>query len=278
VAVALYGFDMSYQNAGIRVEVGTIRKTEFILRVIAPINSYVYMAGVSWIATIDENIQFRTISLPSGSTGSLSSGTGLRYQRRTAALPSLWRRAGASVSISGFQFGGTGNGRLDVKVASVGRRAANIDFSVWADTSLKMASATVILFSYQADYAGSFNVQSSVTGSLYTGTGSRSESQLGGEGLDLLGLGNANALEAEAEAEPARRVGGSGRNDVEAIGHNSGEVHFLYGLSHIDFIYGKNYRLDQSFDLEDNGLNVVFKTWADTSIWQVADNVFYSQR
>jgi hypothetical protein len=261
--------DLSYKNAGIKVEVGTIRKTDFILRVIAPRNSFVYMAGVSWIATVDEHIQFHTINLPAGNTGTLASGTGPRYQRRTASFPSLWRKAGATVSISGFQFSGTGNGRLDVKIASVGRRYANIDFSVWADTTLSMASATVILYSNQADYLGSFNVQSSVTGSLYTGTGSRSESALGGEGLDLLGV---NDLAGEGEAVV--------HNEAEAEAHvaNTGDVQFLYGLSHIDFIYGKNFRLDQSFDLEDTGLNVVFKTWSDTSIWQCADNIFYVQQ
>lgn len=261
VAVSLYGFDLSYSNAGIRCEVGRIRKGSFDLRVIAPKNSYVYMAGVSWIATVDDNIQFKTLALPVGSTGSLGYGTGLRSERRMANLPNLWRRGGATVGISGFQFSGSGNGRLDVKVASVSRRyGAQIDFSCWADTTLNMAYATVIMYNSKADYTGSFLVQSSVTGSLYSGSGARSESKVGGADLDL--LGNTGNVEAEAEAE-----------NVEA---RNGETQFLYGLSHIDFVYGKNYRLDQSFNLDDNGLTVVFKTWADTSIWQCSDNIFYA--
>jgi hypothetical protein len=255
VAIFLHGFQIGETNPGVKLEIVRTWREYFIYKIIAPEGANISAIGVSWIATIDESIQFSTLHVDESDSefNPLAEGHDLRAADFVSTIPHEinLHEAQAVVGITSLVTKKDIQAlNIEATVDSVGPSSANIHIEIWGDIQLHELELTVVHFnSYGESKNSDLTIQTSYKGPLYAGEGDRQE---------------------EVEVE-------------EVFDY---PIQLLFVASTFDFAPGHPYQIkyelhegnadegeEESSDTS-NGDSLIFFTRGDTKIIRAVDNIF----
>jgi len=252
VAISLTGFDVDKTFPGLFITIQDVTTSTFVIRIFAYAHVKLYMIQLSWIATISSKsgiyISHRKVDYKEDSEWleKYQDPPGEKSITRTISHPTILNDPAIAIGVSGFLFDGSKNGRLQVDAQNIDQEQFDLVIKTWWDSILYSASVYILHYDKVVGVKGVYIQESSSGATLYNGSEERTEE-----------------FKAKIDANCC------------------GSIVAWTGLKKIDIDDEANYRFkaETTITAVENrqyDLSIKYNTWADTKIWSVAANIFYT--